>query len=316
MRSAVELSIVIPVFNGGGTIGPLVEELQTVFAGQNFEVVLVNDGSADNSEEVCLALATGGQGAVSLVQLNRNFGEHNAVLAGLERSRGRFVGILDDDGQNPPAELLRLFDHIRATGADVVYGRYVKKQHHWCRNLGSRFNDRIATWLVSKPRDLYLSSFKVMARVMVDEVLRYRGPFPYLDGLICRSTDRIAQLEVVHRPRSSGRSGYTFPRLVRLWLNMCLGFSLAPLHASMLIGGLAFCLGLLVLASVCWYAPRGAISAAWGSPGVIACILLSTGVQLIALGIVAEYVGRLFLHQSGMPQYVVRYVKDGACADE
>lgn len=316
MPPPVEFSIVIPVYNGGATVDAVVHEVHEVFAGLDFEIVLVNDGSADNSEEVCLALAAQRPDVTSLVQLNRNFGEHNAVLAGLQRSTGRFVGLLDDDGQNPPQELLRLFEHLKSSGVDVVYGRYRSKQHSWFRNLGSWFNDCAACWLLGKPRNLYFSSFKVMARGLVDEVLRYQGPFPYLDGLIFRSTDRISQLDVLHRPRAGGRSGYTFPKLFRLWLNMAFGFSSVPLHALFFLGGLLLLPGCLLLF---WWGFRmcyGGVDPPLTSSGAVGCLLLATGVQLMALGIVAEYTGRVLLHQGGMPQYVIRYIKAGVRAHD
>lgn len=229
MAAVIELSIVIPVFNSGSTITRVVEEIHAVFEGLEFEVLLVNDGSTDDSEQVCSALAERFNDTVSLVQLSRNFGEHNAVMAGLSHTSGLFVGVLDDDGQNPPSELARMHERLAETEVDVVYGRYVTKKHSWFRNLGSWLNGCMAHVLLGKPRDLYLSSFKVMRRSLVDDVLQYRGPLPYLDGLILRSTKRISQLDVVHLERLHGRSGYTLAKLMRLWFAMCLSGSLGNL---------------------------------------------------------------------------------------
>jgi len=185
---APELSLVIPVYNGSQTISLVVERIHTVFASMQFDVILVNDGSEDDSEVVCAKLVEKFPHIVTLVQLSRNFGEHNAVLAGLSHARGQYIAVLDDDGQNPPEEVVPMLEELKRRDYDVIYGHYIKKKHSWFRNAGSWFNDRIATFILDKPKNLYLSSFKVMTRFVVDEIIRYRGPFPYIDGLIYRTS--------------------------------------------------------------------------------------------------------------------------------
>jgi glycosyltransferase involved in cell wall biosynthesis len=302
----LELSFVIPVFNGAQSIGGVVEEICRAFADAPIEIVLVNDGSSDDSEAVCRKLVAARPGTVKFLQLARNFGEHHAVLAGLNHARGTYCVVLDDDGQNPPAEAVKLWKAIRKLGCDVVYGRYREKRHHWLRNLGSWLNGRMATWLLRKPPHIYLSSFKIMNRFAVREVTRYRGPFPYIDGLIFRVTDRIEQIEVVHHPRSAGRSGYTLRKLLRLWLNMFLGFSIAPLRATVVLGfgTAAFSLGLLVLIVLDKLFVNPDVPV--GIPTVLVCIALFAGVQMFVLGMLGEYLGRVLLAQSGLPQFVVR----------
>lgn len=307
----VDISIVVPVYNASGSLDDVVDEIREVFDGDAYEIVIVNDGSTDNSEQVCRAIADRFTDRVTFVQLARNFGEHHAVLAGLSQTRGQCVGVLDDDGQNPPEELHRMWRHAQKTGDDVVYGRYREKRHHWFRNLGSWLHNRVATWVLGKPASLYLSSFKVMSRTVVDELVRQAGPYPYLDGVIVRSTDRICQIEVAHRERQHGRSGYTLHKLARLTLSMCFGYSLWPLRLSLLLGALTtvFGLVLLLLAAVqqWWLQPGGA----WRSELLGMAIMCVAGVQLVSLGILGEYVGRLWVRQSGVPPYVVRYVRGG-----
>ncbi len=155
MATGPELSLVIPVYNGSRTIGPLVEHTTKIFGSTSFEIVLVNDGSEDDSETVCAQLAERFPQSVTFVHLSRNFGEHSAVLAGFTHARGRYVAVLDDDGQNPPEEVVRMVDELKRKNYDVVYGHYIEKKHSWFRNLGSRFNDRIATLMLHKPKDLY-----------------------------------------------------------------------------------------------------------------------------------------------------------------
>jgi len=308
-ETSPELSFVIPVYNGHETIGSLVERITTLFQGQRIEIVLVNDGSEDQSESVCAALVERFRGIVALVQLSRNFGEHNAVLSGLCNSTGQYVAVLDDDGQNPPEEISRMLAELKRTDSDVVYGHYITKQHSPFRNLGSRFNNWIATMMLGKPNDLYLSSFKVMNRFLVDEVTKYTGPFPYIDGLIYRSTRRINQIPVEHRSNPHGPSRYNLHSLVRLGLNVLLNFSIKPLrlavYAGFLTSGLSALAMVLILIDKIWITPNVTV----GVPTVLGAIVFLSGIQLLVLGLVGEYLGRLYLDQTGTPQYIVRYVK-------
>lgn len=310
-QTSPELSFVIPVYNGHETIGSLVERIATLFQGQRIEIVLVNDGSEDQSESVCAALVEQFPGIVTLVQLSRNFGEHNAVLSGLCNSSGQYVAVLDDDGQNPPEEISRLLAELKRTDSDVVYGHYITKQHSPLRNLGSRFNNWIATVMLGKPDDLYLSSFKVMNRFLVDEITKYTGPFPYIDGLIYRSTRRINQIPVEHHSNPHGSSRYNLHSLVRLGLNVLLNFSIKPLrlaiYAGFLTSGLSALAMLLILIDKIWITPNVTV----GIPTVLGAIVFLSGIQLLVLGLVGEYLGRLYLDQTGTPQYIVRYVKRG-----
>jgi glycosyltransferase involved in cell wall biosynthesis len=309
MRTEPELSLVIPVYNGSRTIGSLVEQTMKVFVSTSFEIVLVNDGSEDDSETVCAGLAEKFPHNVVFVHLSRNFGEHNAVLAGFMQARGRYVAVLDDDGQNPPEEVVPMLDELKRKNYDVVYGHYIEKKHSLFRNLGSWFNDRIATLMLHKPKDLYLSSFKVLNRFLVNEIIKYRGPYPYADGLIYRVTRNIGQIPVEHRASLSGPSRYTLRRLMRLWLNMFLNFSIKPLRLSIYVGLLTSCLSAVALIAIVidrvWITPNLTL----GIPTVLGTIVLLAGIQLMILGLIGEYLGRLYLDQTGTPQYVVRYVK-------
>jgi len=308
MRPEVQLSFVIPVYNGSRTIGPLVRRIHELYSDLVIEVVLVNDGSADDSEQVCLGLCDAYPDTVTFVHLARNFGEHNAVMAGLRHSRGTHVAILDDDGQNPPEEVRRLYDTALAGDHDVVYGRYRVKHHSRLRNLGSRFNDRVANWMLDKPRELYLSSFKVMNRFLVDEILKYEGAFPYIDGLVLRVTRDAGQVEVEHR-EGPDRSNYTLRKLFLLWLNMFLNFSILPLRAAALLGlFMSVTSAVLLVATIIdkLYINPGVTV---GLPTVLVIVLLLAGVQLVILGTIGEYLGRLFRDHSKRPQFVARYVR-------
>lgn len=301
------VSLVIPVYNSAETVAGVVQEIDAAFSDADYEVVLINDGSTDSSETACCTLADRAQGRVVYLHLTRNFGEHNAVMAGLNHARGQYVAVLDDDGQNPPAEARRMLDHAIMHKLDVVYGGCHRKQHSWFRNFGSLLNDRMANVMLGKPRELYLSSFKVVSHFMVDQITRYRGPFPYIDGLIYRTTRNIGQIEVEHRAREKGRSGYTLLKLIALWLNMFLGFSIMPLRIATLLGLAASSISALLLVGIVidklWIAPE----LTHGIPTILALTVFFAGVQLVVLGTVGEYVGRVFLEQNGRPQFVVRY---------
>jgi undecaprenyl-phosphate 4-deoxy-4-formamido-L-arabinose transferase len=315
MADRIDFSVVIPVYNSADTIEPVVEQVHRVFSGQQFEVVLVNDGSADHSERVCAGLVYTHPHTVRLVQLSRNFGEHSAVLAGLSQSRGQVVGIMDDDGQNPPEELLKLWRHQQQTGVDVVYGLYRTKRHGWWRNWGSWLHGAVATFLMGKPQHLYLSSFKVVTRFVVDQLVAFRGPFPYLDGLILRTTNSIGQIDVEHRPRTGGQSGYTFRKLAELSLNMGVGYSLAPLRTAVAVGAVTLLTGLLISLSL-GITPSEASLSGWRTMWAYRIGLVClTGVELMVLAVLGEYVGRVFLQLNGQPPYIIRYVRTGESAD-
>jgi undecaprenyl-phosphate 4-deoxy-4-formamido-L-arabinose transferase len=221
---------------------------------------------------------------------------------------------MDDDLQNPPEEVVRLYDHARLGGWDVVYTRYANKQHAGWRNLGSQFANAVADQLMDKPKGLYLSSFRCMSALVVGAVTRYSGPYPYVDGLIMQVTQRIDSIEVKHLPRMEGRSNYTLRRLVRLWLNLATSFSLAPLRAAIFAGALMALLGTMgavatiVEALVARDTPSG-----WASTMTV--ILLVSGVQSMILGIMGEYVGRTFLSANGKPQGTVRFVQRSTPAE-
>lgn len=298
-----KLSVVIPVYNGAKTIGPLVDQVCKTIVEYDLEIVLVNDGSGDDSEEVCSQIAISNQ-AVKCISLRKNFGEHNAVMCGLNHMTGDAVAIIDDDFQNPPSEILKLV-HELEKGYDVVYSFYGEKHHHWFRNLGSRFHNCIATLLLKKPKDLYLSTFKAISKEMVQEIIKYRGPFPYIDGLIFRTTRNISSVLVIHAPRAHGESNYTLRKLISIWLNMFLNFSIAPLRIFTLFG-----IGLLILGSIL---AVGTVieklvdpTVPLGHASIFVALIVFSGAQIIFLGLIGEYLGKQYLDQNLTPQWSIK----------
>jgi undecaprenyl-phosphate 4-deoxy-4-formamido-L-arabinose transferase len=304
----LRVSVVVPVFNSEATLEPLVERLRGALATRyDLEVVLVNDGSADRSAEVCRGLSER-HPWVRFVGLSRNFGEHNAVMAGLRYATGDCAVVIDDDFQNPPEEVAALVEKLRS-GYDVVFSRYATKHHSAFRNFGSWLNNAVASVLLDKDPGLYLSSFKAINRFLIDELRRYDGPYPYVDGLILRVTRSVGVQDVSHQPRAHGRSNYTLARLVRLWLNMFTSFSILPLRVASL-AGLGFALAGLAMAVV-FAVERLAnpdLPVGWASLAVI--VLVVAGVQLFALGMIGEYLGRLYLKDNGRPMFVARETRN------
>lgn len=304
----LRVSIVIPVYRGAQSIPQLVPAVRESLAPfYDLEIILVNDGSPDNSASVCRQLAAD-FADVKFVNLSRNFGEHNAVMAGLRYASGDCAVIMDDDFQNPPEEVINLVEELRR-GYDVVFSYYERKHHSWLRNLGSRFNNEVATVLLNKPRDLYLSSFKAISRFAMDEVIRYGGPYPYLDGLLLRFTGNYSRVMVRHSSRTQGRSGYTLRKLASLWLNMFTNFSVLPLRLASLAGLVLSFVGMLsALVFATEKIRNPALPVGWAS--LIVSLFVIGGVQLFALGMIGEYLGRLFLKENGQPQFVVRETRN------
>ena len=304
--SSILLSILIPVYNSEKTIGKLVdgliEQLGQIF---NLEIILVNDNSNDLSEDVCISLFEKYKETVKFYSLSKNVGEHNAVMAGLNQSTGDYLVIMDDDFQNPIGEVVKLVNTAVDNEYDVVYSFYEEKKHSAFRNLGSWFNNKVASIMLNKPDSLYLSSFKVINRFLINEIIKYQAPFPYIDGLVLQITDKIGKVKVKHNERKEGDSGYTLKKLVSLWLNMFTNFSILPLRISIILGLIFASVGLIL----------GIYSAIekfmdpnlpMGFASLFVSISIFGGIQLIMLGMVGEYIGRIFLSLNKKPQYTVR----------
>jgi undecaprenyl-phosphate 4-deoxy-4-formamido-L-arabinose transferase len=305
------LTFVIPLYNSADTIASLVHDIERLSVDGGHEVVLVNDGSADRTADVCRELVRTARVPITYVEHARNFGEHNAVLTGWRHARGAHIVNLDDDGQNPPDEAVRLWQHARLERLDIVYGHYEVKQHSVWRNAGSWFTNRMTDWALDKPPGFYLSSFRCVDAFVVRQVVDYSGPYPYIDGLLLQVTQRIGSITVRHDVRRAGASGYTLRRLIRLWLSAWLNFSLLPLRAATAVGVVtaAAGLGAFIVVVWLWMVERGP---AYGWGWVMAAVLVFSGTQLVMLGLIGEYLGRMFLTVNQRPQSVVREVVSSA----
>jgi undecaprenyl-phosphate 4-deoxy-4-formamido-L-arabinose transferase len=300
------LSVVIPVYKSAAvlreTVTTLVERLQA--EAPTFEVILVDDGSGDETSAVVDRLEAE-FASVQAIHLMRNFGQHNAIMAGLHRARGAATVLMDDDGQHDPAAIAALLQKLNE-GADVVYMQYEEKLDSAVKNLGSRLNDALATRLLEKPKDLYLCSFKAFRRPIREAIVRYEGPSPYIDGIIFQVTQNVATVRGRHRATRKEGSTYSFRKLVEHGLNMFTNYSVKPLRSVFLLGmyvGAGSAALLLLFSLLRIFTPR------YAPPGwtTIATLVLGFGsLQLICVGLVGEYVGRILLHINRRPQFIER----------
>lgn len=307
MKNNKKLSIVIPVYNGSKSIFKLVDLLISSINSTEIqtEIVLVNDCSTDNSEEICSKIFQKYPTQVRFYSLAKNVGEHNTVMAGLNMCSGDWAIIMDDDFQNPISEVIKLMDFTIQNDFDVVYTYYGKKQHNFFRNIGSKFNGLFANILLSKPKDLYLSSFKSISRFLIDEIIKYDLPYPYIDGLILRTTSNIGKVKVAHIKRELGESGYTLKKLISLWLQMFTNFSVVPLRLATLSGILVALFG-FILGIYTVYEKMINPELPRGYAILFIALCLFSGIILISIGLIGEYVGRIFISLNKKPQFTIK----------
>ncbi len=303
--SPIEISVVVPVYRSQDCLEALIRCLDDALSNEcdGYEVVLVNDCSPDNSWAVIESLCAQ-YSQVRGVDLRRNFGQDNAILTGLRLARGRFVVVMDDDLQHDPRDIPMLLSKAKE-GFDVVYAKFrIKHQRLW-KNMGSWFNGKLAEWVISKPPGLYLSPFKIIRREVAQLACVYDGPDPYVDGLLLQVTSRLAEVPVEHHSRYRGQSSYTPLRSLAVWARHAFSFSVLPLRLVTVVGLTFAALGLFTAALVLLYRvfrPEDfpAESAGWAS--LMLAVLICSGLQMIFLGILGEYAGRMFLKVNRKPQ--------------
>lgn len=305
------VSFVIPCYNSARTIGGVVNEISVTLEGlekYDYEIILVNDSSPDDTFEVIRNICANND-KVCGVNLARNFGQHAALMAGFQYVHGDIVVCLDDDGQTPAEEVGKLLEKIEE-GNDVVYASYKHKKHSAFRNFGSKVNELMARVMLGKPKELYISSYFAAKRFIIDEMARYTNPYPYVIGLVLRTTKKIANVDVNHREREIGKSGYTIGKLLALWFNGFTAFSIIPLRIATVIGALAAVAGFIyggytIIRKL--VDPRVVI----GFSSIMAAIMFIGGMLMLMLGIIGEYIGRIYISMNNSPQYVIR-----ECIDE
>ena len=302
----MKLSFVIPCYRSERTLPAVVAELKSTMAQRpevDYEIILTEDGSPDGVWQVIRSLAEADR-RIRAIRFTRNFGQHAALMAGLSAVSGDAAFLLDDDGQAPVDELFKLVDELDK-GYDVVYGVYPEIHQNAFRRFGSAANKLMAESLLDWPKDVQSTSFFVCRRLIVDEILRYDKPYPYLEGLIIRATRNIGHVLVHQRDRAEGSSGYTLGKLIRLWLNGFTAFSVKPLRAASFCGmlfaliGFVWTLVIVIIRLTTTDVPDG-----WTT--IVAVLLLVGGLLMLMLGLIGEYIGRIYICMNNSPQYVVR----------
>ncbi|MCR5156918.1 MAG: glycosyltransferase family 2 protein [Butyrivibrio sp.] len=303
-----KISFVIPCYRSSKTIGGVINEIDETMkgmAGYDYDITLINDGSPDDTWDALQKIAAGrNDNRVLGINLAKNFGQHAALMAGLNAADGDYVICLDDDGQTPANEADKLIAALEA-GADVAYARYSHKKHNLFRNFGTAMNEWMASVMLGKPRDLYVSSYFAARRFVVDEMIKYTSSYPYVIGLVLRTTRNIVNVDVTHRAREVGTSGYTFSKLMALWINGFTAFSVKPLRIATATGTifaiLGFIYGIYTIIKK-FVLPDVPV----GFSALMSAVMFIGGMLMLMLGMIGEYLGRLYISQNNNPQYVIR----------
>ncbi len=307
MRKLV--SIVIPCYRSaemiGGVVADINREMEKLQGKYRWEIILVNDCSPDNTFDVIRELCREYTNICG-INLARNFGQHAALMAGFHQVKGDILVCMDDDGQTPAFAIKDLLQGLEE-GSDVVYAKYEHKHHNAFRNFGSRVNDLMLKFMLGKPADLYVSSFFAARRFIVDEMLRYQNAYPYVIGLVLRATRNIKNVTVEHQDRKAGESGYTLSKLLGLWFNGFTAFSEKPLRVATMIGtGCAFLGFLYGLYTIIKKLVNPMVPIGFSS--LMSALMFIGGMLMLMVGLVGEYIGRMYICMNNAPQYVVREI--------
>ncbi|MCM1063918.1 MAG: glycosyltransferase family 2 protein [Eubacterium sp.] len=301
-----KLSFVIPCYRSERTLPHVVAEIHEkmkTLEQYGYEIILVNDCSPDSTMETIRQLCRE-HSHIKGISLAKNFGQHSALMAGIRHSSGDYVICLDDDGQTPADQVDRLLDKLEE-GYDAVYAKYEHKRHSAFRNLGSRVNELMTRVMLGKPADLYVSSYFAVKRFVADDMIRYENSYPYVIGLVLRATKSITNVAVDHRDREEGTSGYTFKKLLGLWFNGFTAFSVKPLRIATGIGG--FCAAAGFLYGIYTIIKRLVNpDVPMGFSSTMAAIVFFGGMIMLMLGLIGEYIGRIYISLNNSPQYVIR----------
>ncbi len=302
-----KVSFVIPCYRSEHTVEGVVNEIATTMETlqdkYSFEVILINDCSPDNTMGTIRRLCEE-KPYVKGIGFARNFGQHAALMAGLRQSKGDYVVCLDDDGQTPADEVDKLLCKLEE-GFDAVYAKYEHKQHSGFRNLGSKVNELMTRVMLEKPKELYVSSYFAVKRFIVEDMIRYENSYPYVIGLVLRATKNITNVVVNHREREEGTSGYTLKKLLGLWFNGFTAFSVKPLRIATCVGAvsafLGFAYGIYTILKK-FINPDVPL----GFSSMMAALVFFGGMIMIMLGLIGEYIGRIYISMNNSPQYVIR----------
>ena len=299
----VKSSILIPTFNSEKTISKLVCEILELFKNESIEIILINDGSIDKTDEKCQNLKKKFVDKITYLKLMKNVGEHNAIMAGLNFTDSEVTFIMADDFQNPPSELKKLYDYTYENNYDVVYAKYKERKYSLFKNFTSKIVNIFAYHVLSKPKNIYLNSFKSIKKNVIKKIITYSGPEPYIDGLIFNVTKNIGQVEVDH---FSGKnlSRYTFKKMFKLFSNFFFNFSLIPIRL-LIISGFIIQIFALIYSIAIILEKINDPNMPTGYASLIVILLFCFGFNFLFLGIIGEYIGRILKMVNSNPQYTI-----------
>jgi polyisoprenyl-phosphate glycosyltransferase len=300
-----ELSIVIPVFNSGSILPDLYRRIKDTLQVTSHEVVFVNDCSIDNSWDILKTLAEQNTN-LTAIDLVKNSGQDSAILAGLKYVKGNFVVIMDDDLQQAPEDIPALYEKC-LEGYDVCYAGFDKNQHNFIKRTGSVINGVIASCLLNKPKGIYLSPFKIIRRNISDEITRFSGPYPYIDGILLTITQNICQIKVKHHHRLTGNGNYNISRSASVLFRLFSGFSVVPLRIMTIVGLLIVLTGTgLIIEYLYEHFILKDIVEGWTT--IVVLIIFFGGLTTMLLGLIGEYIARIYLTLNNKPQYLIKKI--------
>lgn len=302
-----KVSIVIGLYNSEKTIEAVLEEIKEAFSKSDkyfYEVILVDDFSPDGVYRLVKGIAEKEKN-IKVIHLSKNAGQTNAVMEGYRYADGDFIVEMDDDLQMPADEILHMLNVLEDGNYDVVFAKYPQQKESAFRRFGSKVNNKMTEIMIGKPQDIRINSFFVMRKFVKDEVIKYSNNYPYLYGLIFAVTKNVANVPVEHRARTNGKSNYTFKKLFGLWLNGFLNFSIKPLRLSIQLGFLITIISFIIAVILLIQRLTGPTQA-MGWTSIMITIIFFAGVQLMSIGLLGEYIGRLYISSSGLPRSVVR----------
>lgn len=307
-----KLSVVIPCYNAEKNIENVVKKDIEIFIHNNianYEFILVNDCSKDNTWNVISKLADEIDEVIA-VDLAKNVGQHGAIMAGFSKVSGEYIVVSDDDGQTQIEMLPKMLEKMKL-GYDVVSTEWLnRKKRSFIRKIGTRLNQKTTELLMDNPEGIIVSIFFVAKRFIIEEIKQYKGPYPYITGLILRTTHNIATIQVEQLERQSGNSGYSLKKLIALWMNGLTAFSILPLRITTYIGlfsaflGIAYGLFVIIRKLLAYDVQTG-----WSS--IVVILLFMFGIVLVVLGVIGEYIGRLYMCINNTPQYIIKEIKNG-----
>ncbi|MEG0451920.1 MAG: glycosyltransferase family 2 protein [Coprobacillus sp.] len=300
-----KISFVIPCYGSENTIESVVNSIFKTMdeAKLTYEIILVNDSSPDHVWDKITEITEQHQG-IKAISFSKNFGQHSALMAGYRVAEGDYIVTIDDDGQTPVSEVFTMINKIEE-GYDVVYAYYQERKDSSFRKLGSKINNVMSEKLVGKPRNVQFTSYFVMRKFVCEELIKYENPYPYIWGLVARTTSNIANVKINHQEREDGKSGYTLKKLFSLWMNGFTAFSVIPLRLATLLGmGIAFISFIFIIYLVVAKILNPDMAAGYAS--TMSAILFIGGIIMVLIGMLGEYIGRIYISMNNSPQYVIK----------